>query len=95
MRLRTLTKAVVLAVPLCVGLYDLAAFLAAGSDATVSRVVLAWLGPVSVQAGVALVAAGWLLGHVFTAQHPDPAADKVPGWRGRAADQLAGKRGGG
>ena len=81
MRLRTLTKVLLIAGPVCVGLYDLAAFLAVGSDATISRVVLAWLGPVSVQAGVALVAVGWLMGHFFTAQHPDPATDGVPGWR--------------
>ena len=79
MRCRTLTKWLVLTLPLGVGLYDLAAYWFVGSDATISRVVLAWLGPVSVQAGVTLVAAGWLLGHLFTAQHPDPVRDKVPG----------------
>lgn len=80
MRLRTATKVLLIAGPLCVGLYDLAAFLVCGSDATISRVVLAWLGPVSVQAGVSLVAVGWILGHLLTAQNPNPATDKVPGW---------------
>ena len=44
-----------------------------------SRVCLAWFAPVSVQAGVTLVAIGWVLGHVCTPQHPDPVKDKVPG----------------
>ena len=81
MNVRTLTKVVVLAVPAVLGVYDLFVFLACGSDATISRVVLAWLGPVSVQAGVSLVAVGWLLGHCLTPQHPDPATDSTPGWR--------------
>ena len=71
MRLRTLTQVVVLAVPVVVGVYDLCVFLAVGSDATISRVVLAWLGPVSVQACVALFAAGVLTGHLVVPQHPD------------------------
>ena len=79
MRPRTLTKVLLVAGPLAVGLYDLAVYLAAGSDATISRVVLAWLGPVSVQAGVSLVALGWLMGHFFTAQNPNPATDSEPG----------------
>ena len=79
MRLRTLTKWIVLLLPLAVGLYDLAAFLVAGDQATISRVVLAWLGPVSVPACVALFALGVLVGHLAVPQHPDPAKDKVPG----------------
>ena len=75
MRLRTATKVLLIAGPACVGLYDLAAFLAAGDQATISRVVLAWSDACAPLAFGLCFAAGVLFGHVFLPQHPDPVVE--------------------
>ena len=82
-RLRTATKVLVLAVPLAAGLYDLVAYLTVGNDATISRVVLAWNDSCAMLGFVAAYAAGLLTAHFWCPQHPDPATDKVPGWRAK------------
>ena len=70
MRLRTLTKGLLIAGPVCVGLYELAAFLACGSDATISRVVLGWNDSCAMLGFAAAYAAGLLTGHFWFPQHP-------------------------
>ena len=81
MRLRTLTKVLVVAGPVAVGLYDLAAFLAAGNDATISRVVLGWNDSCAMLGFAAAYAAGLLTGHFWLPQHP--AAGPRPATGGR------------
>ena len=70
MRLRTATKVLLIAGPLAVGGYDLAAFLAVGNDATISRVVLGWNDSCAMLGFAAAYAAGLLTGHFWVPQHP-------------------------
>ena len=79
MRLRTLTKWLVLLLPLAVGLYDLAALWWGGNEATISRYMLAGSAEVAATAITVTFGFGVLAGHFWLPQHPDPVRDKVPG----------------
>ena len=78
MRLRTATRVLLIAGPLAVGLYDLAALWWGGDQATISRVVLSWSDSCAPLSFGACFAAGVLFGHIFLSQHPNPVADAVP-----------------
>ena len=75
---RRLTKALILIVPLCVGVYDFAMLWYAGDQATISRVMLSWSDSCAPLAFGLTVAAGVLAGHLWLPQNPNPAKDAVP-----------------
>ena len=62
---RRLTQLILLALPLLVGGYDLAAFLRSGNDATVSMVIL----DAAKEWPIVSLLFGVLVGHLFVPQH--------------------------